>query len=62
MFGVVTRLTPQKGLDLLLACLPEFVADGSRLAILGTGDSDLEHGFSTAAAARTGADRRRDRL
>jgi starch synthase len=51
LFGVVSRLTPQKGLDLLLACLPEIVSDGSRLAILGSGDSDLEHGFSMAAAA-----------
>jgi starch synthase len=51
LFGVVSRLTPQKGLDLLLACLPEIVSDGSRLAILGSGDSDLEHGFSIAAAA-----------
>ena len=55
LFGVVSRLTPQKGLDLLLACLPEFVTDGSRLAILGSGDSDLEHGFSVAAAAHNGA-------
>jgi starch synthase len=54
LFGVVSRLTPQKGLDLLLACLPELVADGSRLAILGSGDSDLEHGFSAAAAAHQG--------
>ena len=54
LFGVVSRLTPQKGLDLLLACLPEIVADGSRLAILGSGDSDLEHGFSMAAAAHNG--------
>src|SRR6202047_4042778 len=45
LFGVVSRLTPQKGLDLLLACLPEIVADGSRLAILGSGDSDVEHGL-----------------
>jgi starch synthase len=54
LFGVVSRLTPQKGLDLLLASLPEIVADGSRLAILGSGDSDLEHGFSAAAAAHNG--------
>ena len=52
LFGVVSRLTPQKGLDVLLACLPELVTDGSRLAILGSGDSDLEHGFAAAAAAR----------
>jgi starch synthase len=54
LLGVVSRLTPQKGLDLLLACLPQIVADGSRLAILGSGDSDLEHGFSVAAAAHNG--------
>jgi starch synthase len=54
-FGVVSRLTLQKGLDLLLACLPELVTDGSRFAILGSGDSDLEHGFSAAAAAHNGA-------
>lgn len=54
LLGVVSRLTPQKGLDLLLASLPEIVAEGSRLAILGSGDSDLEHGFSVAAAANQG--------
>jgi starch synthase len=54
LFGVVSRLTPQKGLDLLLACLPEIVADGSRIAILGSGDGDLEQGFASAAAARNG--------
>jgi starch synthase len=51
LFGVVSRLTPQKGLDLLLACLPEIVADGRRVAILGSGDADLEQGFTAAAAA-----------
>jgi starch synthase len=54
LFGVVSRLTSQKGLDLLLACLPELVADGSRLALLGSGDADLEQGFSAAAAAHNG--------
>jgi starch synthase len=54
LFGVVSRLTPQKGLDLLLASLPEIVHDGSRLAILGSGDSDLEQGFSAAAGAHQG--------
>jgi starch synthase len=54
LFGVVSRLTPQKGLDLLLPCLPEIVADGGRIAILGSGDGDLERGFAAAAAAHTG--------
>jgi starch synthase len=46
----VTRLSPQKGLDLLLAALPEFIAEGGRLALLGSGDADLENGFTAAAA------------
>jgi starch synthase len=52
--GVVSRLTPQKGLDLLLACLPEVVAGNNQLAILGSGDSDLEQGFVSAALALQG--------
>jgi len=50
LFGVVSRLTPQKGLDLLLPCVPEIVGDGAGIAILGSGDSDLEQGFTEAAA------------
>jgi starch synthase len=49
MFGVVSRLTPQKGLDLLLAALPALVAGGGQLALLGSGDADLEAGFTAAA-------------
>jgi starch synthase len=54
LFGAVSRLTPQKGLDLLLACLPEVVAGGSQIAILGSGDSDLERGFAAAAEGHRG--------
>jgi starch synthase len=54
LLGVVSRLTPQKGLDLVLAGLPEIIAGGSRIAILGSGDSDLERGFAAAAAAHDG--------
>jgi starch synthase len=54
LFGAVSRLTPQKGLDLLLPCLPEVVAGGSQIAILGSGDSDLEQGFAAAAEAHRG--------
>jgi len=39
---VVSRLTDQKGIDLLPAVIPEFVADGGGLAILGSGDPGLE--------------------
>ena len=54
LFGAVTRLSPQKGFDLLLATFPEFIASGGRLALLGSGDADLETGFAAAAAAYPG--------
>jgi starch synthase len=54
LFGAVTRLTPQKGLDLLLAALPGLVESGSRLALLGSGDADLEAGFAAAVEAYPG--------
>jgi starch synthase len=50
LFGVVSRLTTQKGLDLLLAALPRLVAGGGQLALLGAGDAELERGFRAAAA------------
>jgi starch synthase len=49
LFGVVSRLIPQKGLDLVLDGLPTLIADGSQLALLGTGAEDLERGFGAAA-------------
>ena len=48
LFGAVTRLTPQKGLDLLLAALPGLIAAGGRLVLLGSGDAALEAGFRAA--------------
>ena len=41
LFCVISRLTRQKGLDLLLEALPRLLARGARLAVLGTGDRDL---------------------
>ena len=49
LFGVVSRLTSQKGLDLLLACLPGLVARGGQLALLGNGEPALELGFRRMA-------------
>ena len=51
LFAVVSRLTSQKGMDLLLAALPDLLREGAQLAVLGTGDGDLEAGFRYAAAA-----------
>ncbi|QGZ61774.1 glycogen synthase GlgA [Paraburkholderia acidisoli] len=49
VFGVVSRLTEQKGLDLLLAAVPDLVARGGQLVVLGTGDPSLEQGYARAA-------------
>jgi len=55
LFGVVSRLTEQKGLDLLLAAVPDIVHRGGQLVVLGTGDPALETGLKNAAAAHPGA-------
>jgi len=55
LFGVVSRLTSQKGLDLLLALLPDLLARGAQLAVLGSGEKSLEDGFADAALAHKGA-------
>ncbi|THD46985.1 MAG: glycogen synthase GlgA [Bradyrhizobium sp.] len=55
LVGVISRLTAQKGLDLLLAELPDLVAHGAQLALLGSGDKSLEEGFLAAAQNHPGA-------
>ncbi len=54
LFGVVSRLSWQKGLDLLHAVLPSLVASGAQLALLGAGEPALEAGFRTAMQAWPG--------
>jgi starch synthase len=54
LLGVVSRLTSQKGLDLVLAALPELLATGAQLAVQGSGDVALEAAFTAAAAAHPG--------
>jgi starch synthase len=51
LLGVISRLTEQKGLDLLLADLAGLPLLGAQLALLGAGDRALEDAFTTAAAA-----------
>lgn len=50
LFTVVSRLTSQKGLDLLFGALPGIISKGGQLALLGSGDPDLQARFLTAAA------------
>jgi starch synthase len=54
LFGAVTRLTPQKGFDLVLAALPGLLALGGRLVLLGSGDDALEAGFRAVAHSEAG--------
>jgi starch synthase len=54
LFAVVSRLTQQKGIDLLLAALPAILAEGGQLAVLGTGEAAIEQGLRAAAAAHPG--------
>ena len=42
IFGMVSRLTPDKGLDLVMEAARNLAAKGGRLAILGTGEPGLE--------------------
>lgn len=55
LFCVVSRLTNQKGLDLLLACLPTLVSNGAQLALLGSGEPALERAFEAAAQQYRGS-------
>jgi len=47
---VVSRLTEQKGLDLLLEALPTLLERGGQLVVLGTGDPALEAAFRAATS------------
>jgi len=51
---VVSRLTAQKGLDLVLAALPALVAEGVQFAVQGTGEAALEVAFRMAQQAHPG--------
>ncbi len=55
LFVAVSRLTSQKGLDLVLTALPTLLQLGGQLAILGTGDADLEQAFASAQALYPGS-------
>jgi starch synthase len=48
---MITRLTTQKGIDLVVDALDAIVASGARLVVLGSGDAAFERAL-TAAAGR----------
>ena len=49
LLGVVSRLTHQKGLDLLPDIMPKLIKQGCQFAILGSGDKVLEAHFNDLA-------------
>ncbi|QND48275.1 glycogen synthase GlgA [Rhizobium lusitanum] len=54
IFCVVSRLTWQKGMDLLASISSDIVAMGGKLAILGAGDTALEGALFAAAGRHRG--------
>jgi starch synthase len=54
LFIVVSRLTWQKGMDLLPGVLDHLVGIGGRLALLGSGDGEIEAALYQAAARHRG--------
>lgn len=54
LFCVVSRLTGQKGMDLLLQAVDGLVEQGGRLVVLGSGEPHLEDGFRHLAARYPG--------
>jgi starch synthase len=54
LFAVVSRLTEQKGMDVLAAVVDALTETGARLAVLGSGDKNLEAAFAAAADRHPG--------
>lgn len=54
LFGVVSRLSWQKGLDLLADSLDTLLGLGAQMVLLGAGDADLAGRFAAAAHAHPG--------
>ena len=54
LLGVISRLSWQKGLDLLLENIPTILNEGMQLALLGSGDPDLQDRYQAVAKADAG--------
>lgn len=51
LLGVISRMSWQKGLDLLLESLPAVLGEPIQIAVLGNGDQDLQNRYRAAAEA-----------
>jgi starch synthase len=54
LLGVISRMSWQKGLDLLLDNMQTILDEGMQLALLGAGDADLQDKYRAAAQANPG--------
>jgi starch synthase len=54
LLGVISRMSWQKGLDLLFDNIQTILDEGMQLALLGTGDADLQDKYRAAAEANPG--------
>jgi len=54
LFCVISRLTWQKGMDVLAGAVDHLVGIGARLALLGTGDAEMQQAFVAASARHPG--------
>ena len=54
LFCIISRLTGQKGMDLVVAAADKIVSSGGRLAVLGSGDAALEASLRAAALRHKG--------
>lgn len=52
--AVISRLTWQKGLDVLLEAVPDLLRNGMQLAVLGSGEPVMQAGFAAEAGGHPG--------
>ncbi|MBV9568024.1 MAG: glycogen synthase, partial [Hyphomicrobiales bacterium] len=55
LLGVISRLTEQKGIDLIAAVLADLATRGVQIALLGSGDPSLEDRLRAAASRHRGS-------
>ncbi|HVT45883.1 MAG TPA: glycogen/starch synthase [Thermoanaerobaculia bacterium] len=54
LFGFVSRLVNQKGVDLLLAAIPQIIAAGANVVVLGSGEGHYEESLRYYSEVFTG--------
>jgi starch synthase len=54
LIAVISRITYQKGSDVVLAVAPEILREGVQIAMLGSGEREIEQALSTLAARHPG--------